>query len=77
MIMMVDRDTYLSGKRMPCFWSSDKTLEFYDFRCNWTTNQETQCFFQVLAHSYEQAEDIARKEYAKKYRVSENFVEVT
>lgn len=76
MIMMVDRDTYISGKREPHFWSNDKTLKFYDFRCNWTANQDTQCFFHVLAHSYEQAEDTARKEYARKHYISENFVKV-
>lgn len=38
-IMKVDEEFYYLGKPASNFWSSDKNLKFYDFRCNWTSNK--------------------------------------
>ena len=73
-IMRVDREIYNSGKRLPHFWSSDKDLKFYEMRCNWTVDRQTQAFYHVLAYSRTQAEEMAIKEYARTHYIAEKWV---
>lgn len=75
-IMRVDKDIYVSGKRLPSFWSSDKTLKFYDFECNFGGNN-TPYFYHVLAYSSEQAEEMVREMYARTHKISKNWVVVS
>ena len=72
--MRVDKEMYDLGKRAPNFLSSDKNLKFYEFRCNWTSNRQTEDYYHVLAYSHTQAEEMAIKEYAKTRHIAENFV---
>lgn len=73
-IMRVDREIYNSGKRLPQFWSSDKDLKFYEIRCNWTVDRQTQAFYHVLAYSRTQAEEMAIKEYARTHYIAKKWV---
>ena len=73
-IMRVDRETYKLGKRSSHFWSSNKELKFYDIRCNWGVNRQTQAFYHVLAYSRTQAEEMAVKEYARTRHITEKWV---
>ena len=73
-IMRVDRETYNLGKRLPHFWSSNKELKFYEIRCNWGINRQTQAFYHVLAYSRTQAEEMAKKEYARTHYITEKWV---
>lgn len=76
-IMRVDKDIYVSGKRLPNFWSSDKNLKFYGFKCNWTLNPQTQRFYHVLAYSSEQAEEMVIEIYARTHKISKNWVVIS
>lgn len=73
-IMRVDRKAYNLGERAPHFWSSNRELKFYEFRCNWTVNRQTQAFYHVLAYSYTQAKEMVIKEYAKTHYIAEKWV---
>ena len=73
-IMRVDRESYKLGKRSSHFWSSNKELKFYEIRCNWGVNRQTQAFYHVLAYSRTQAEEMAVKEYARTHHITEKWV---
>lgn len=76
MIVRVDEDVYDSGKRPPYFWTSCEELNFYDFACNWGSNNSTKQYYHVLAYNRGQAEDMTRSEYARTHHISKDWVEV-
>ncbi|RMI79761.1 hypothetical protein ABNB56_07115 [Streptococcus iniae] len=75
-IIRVDRETYFLGERLPFFWTTNKELNFYDVRCNFGVNRQTQAFYHVFAYSRTQAEEMAIKEYARTNYITEKLVVV-
>lgn len=78
-IYKVDEDEYYSGRMIDSlrfFWYSREDLRFYDAKCNWTWNKDTEKYYQILAEDQWQAEDLARKTYANEFHISESFVDV-
>lgn len=73
-IMKVDEKLYNSGRREPFFWPTNKNLNFYEIRCNWGLNNQTVSYYHVLAYTLRQAEDMAKKMYARTNHISELWV---
>ena len=78
-IYKVDEDTYYSGRLtdyLRLFKTRSQELQFFDARCNWTTNKCDEKYYHILAEDESQAESLAMQEYANEFRISQNFVRV-
>ena len=51
-------------------------MRFFDARCNWTANKNTEKYYHIMAEDDYRAESLARQEYARAFRIGQNFVSV-
>ena len=78
-IYKVDEDTYHSGRLtdyLRLFKTRSQELQFFDARCNWTTNKCDEKYYHILAEDESQAESLAMQEYANEFHIGQSFVRV-
>lgn len=78
-IYEVDEDTYNSGRltdSLRFYKSRSKGMRFFDARCNWTANKDTEKYYHIMAEDDYQAEELARQEYARAFHIGQSFVSV-
>ena len=79
MIYRIDEATYDSGRltnELQIYRGRSENFQFFDAECNWTRNTDTARFYHILAEDRSQAEALAVEEYAREFRISQNFIEV-
>lgn len=78
-ICKVDEDTYNSGRLtdyLKIFKTRSQELQFFDARCNWTTNKCDEKYYHILAEDESQAESLAMQEYANEFHIGQRLVQV-
>ena len=78
-IYKVDEDIYNSGRltsSLQFYKGRTNGLQFFDARCNWTANKDTERYYHIIAEDEYQAESLAKQAYAKEFHISQDFVEV-
>lgn len=78
-IYKVDEDTYNSGRltdSLRFYKSRLQEMQFFDAKCNWTSNNDTEKYYHIMAEDVWQAEEMARQTYAEEFHVGKSFVRV-
>lgn len=78
-IRQIDAYTYYSGQmidELRPFWYQYQSLQFFEAKCNYTWNLETERYYQILADDKWQAKNIAKRTYTEEFHVKEYFVDV-
>ena len=76
-IYRVDEDTYNSGRLtdyLRLYKNRTNGTQFFDAKCNWTANKDTERYYHILAEDQSQAEALAVQEYARDFHIGQSFV---
>lgn len=76
-IYKVDEDTYNSGRltdSLRLYKSRSQGMRFFDAKCNWTYNKDTEKYYHIMAEDEYQAESLARQEFARAFHIGQSFV---
>lgn len=76
-IYRIDEDTYNSGRltdELRLYKNRTNGMQFFDAKCNWTANKDTERYYHILAEDQSQAEALAVQEYARSFHIGQSFV---